>query len=443
MGEGPFQHGGGRKVMPTSKIGKLATTFVQFGQFYLTRHAGDCHGVTFSIALILAPFLRSLTYPPVSSSWEDLQKPGNQLKVFMIINDIEVRFPKLGPPARTSPNTGIRHLFSPRATDKGRMGTPSRGVRCYPTPNRRPLKGRSRNHFRGNVRTWHIPYVRSTDAPSKEHFVRSFAEAFVQVFSVTLPEIGSVVGLNLDGQPVIGSLIDTGETDHLVAEGPFKTIEEYLDAMIVLANVRNTLESVNQKQNPNPDNPDLPDNALAASLSYIRTLMRTTSSYMTGPFGFHQLGGAVPPLTLHIPRLLLAKRSAALPTYLAARYPRFLRSNGIWNPRFQSQSRKMYRYPEEWPKTVQAFENLREIFRNVRQFEFASRCSHTDCLRTLWLDSGAENRFRRNLLSGSSSSHNHGLRAEYRGMFRKTGHSGFQAIGNFKEFWLTISAIWI
>ncbi|KAJ7707501.1 hypothetical protein B0H17DRAFT_1032896, partial [Mycena rosella] len=45
------------------------------------------------------------------------------------------------------------------------------------------------------------------------------------------------------------------------------------------------------------------------------------------------------------------QRSAALPTYLAARYPRFLRSDGIWDPSFESRDRKMDRFPVEWPTT--------------------------------------------------------------------------------------------
>lgn len=60
----------------------------------------------------------------------------------------------------------------------------------------------------------------------QERFVRSVAEAFVQIFSITLSEIGTVVGTTSDGQPVVGPLVDVGETDHAVAEGPFKTIKE-------------------------------------------------------------------------------------------------------------------------------------------------------------------------------------------------------------------------
>ncbi|KAJ7707515.1 hypothetical protein B0H17DRAFT_1032943 [Mycena rosella] len=199
----------------------------------------------------------------------------------------------------------------------------------------------------------------------QEHFVRSLAEAFVQVFSVTLPEIGSVVGLTPDGQPVIGSLIDTGETDHIVAEGPVKTIEEYLDAMIVLANVRNMLESVNHKQNPTPDDPDLPSlmnrlRTLAVSLiPKDNTLARIALVRSDTNADNILIYDGV------ISGLIDWERSAALPAYLAARYSRFLRSDGIWDPRFESRDRKMNRYPEEWPTTEQEFENFREIFRNA------------------------------------------------------------------------------
>ncbi|KAJ7248388.1 hypothetical protein C8J57DRAFT_1724232 [Mycena rebaudengoi] len=198
----------------------------------------------------------------------------------------------------------------------------------------------------------------------QERFVRSLAESFVQVFSVTLPEIGSVAGLTSDGQPVIGPLVDTGETDHLVAEGPFKTIEEYLDSMIVLAMVRN---AVGDKSH-NPDDPDLPSllNRLRALAELLipkdNTLARIALVHSDPNADNILINNGVLSGLIDWEKI---QRSVALPTYLAARYPPFFRSDGIWDPRFVSRDEEMYRYPPEWPTTKQDAEHLREIFRNT------------------------------------------------------------------------------
>lgn len=60
-----------------------------------------------------------------------------------------------------------------------------------------------------------------------------------------------------------------------------------------------------------------------------------------------------------------AQVHAALPACLAARYPRFLRADGIWDPRYAAKDRSIYKYPEDWPASEEDGDHLRAVFREV------------------------------------------------------------------------------
>ncbi|KAJ6494055.1 hypothetical protein C8R47DRAFT_1069994 [Mycena vitilis] len=240
----------------------------------------------------------------------------------------------------------------------------------------------------------------------KERLVASLAAAFVQVFEVSLIAIGTVVNVNPDGRPIVGPLVDVGETDHIVAEGkPSSNFlanilltfnSRYLDAMITLAKVRNTLCPINR--GPTAEDPDLP--SLLNRLRALAGLLIPTDDATSPRIALVHSDANADNMLMHdgvISGLIDWEKSAALPTYLAARYPPFLRSDGIWDPRYAARSQAMYRYPSEWPVTEEERKHLRAVFQELPQsagklnIEFTRALEQGETLRQLveWVEFSA------------------------------------------------------
>ncbi|KAJ7653104.1 kinase-like domain-containing protein [Mycena polygramma] len=232
-----------------------------------------------------------------------------------------------------------------------------------------------------------------TTMSEKERFVASIAAAFVQVFEVSLPAIGTVVNVNPDGRPIMGPLVDVGETDHIVAEGPFDTVDRYLDAMITLAKVRNTLCPLDR--GPTAEDPDLP--SLLDRLRALADLLIPTDDAASPRIALVHSDANADNMLMHngvISGLIDWEKSAALPTYLAARCPPFLRSDGIWDPRYAARAQAMYRYPSEWPATEEERKHLRAVFQESAgklNMEFTHALEQGEMLRQLveWVEFSA------------------------------------------------------
>ncbi|KAJ6591679.1 kinase-like domain-containing protein [Mycena vulgaris] len=215
------------------------------------------------------------------------------------------------------------------------------------------------------------PLVLSTTDQHQERFVESMAEAFAQVFSITLSEIG------------------TSKQRHsqIMANNQFC---RYLESMLVLANVRTAISPNGSRKRDDPDLPSL--------LNRLRELAVSLIPKDNGP-GLARIAlihsdPNADNILIHdgvVSGLIDWETSAALPAYLAARYPPFLRSDGIWDPCFQPQDHKMYHHPQEWPTTNQEFEHLRSIFRETMSKirpEFFEALEKGEKLRQLfeWLE---------------------------------------------------------
>ncbi|PPQ74686.1 hypothetical protein CVT26_007669 [Gymnopilus dilepis] len=159
----------------------------------------------------------------------------------------------------------------------------------------------------------------------KESFVRSLARVYVGVFEITLPKIGSLLDITSTGELIMGPVIDEREE---FPGGPFDTVHEYLEWLLssTLVHPRN------KSQSPNVDLKDL--FSRLSSLSKLLLPPDPNQRFSLVHLDPHERNLLVEGSA--VTGLIDWEAHASMPTYLAARYPVFLRNDGIFDDRYKN-----------------------------------------------------------------------------------------------------------